>query len=82
MVGSRKTKAGGGGQDEGATGSRFRDWVEVEGLGCGVSDFGWGNYIFSIREVDIRLHGKGNSNFHGARPVYLNHPDNQVDSDQ
>jgi len=22
------------------------------------------------RKVDIRLHGKGNSNFHGARPVY------------
>ena len=22
------------------------------------------------RKVDIRLHGKGNSNSHGARPVY------------
>jgi len=24
----------------------------------------------SVRKVDIRLHGKGNSNSHGARPVY------------
>jgi hypothetical protein len=23
------------------------------------------------RKVDIRLHGKGNSNSHGARPVHL-----------
>ena len=25
------------------------------------------------RKVDIRLPGKGNSNSHGARPVYQNH---------
>ena len=34
------------------------------------------------RKVDIRLHGKGNSNSHGARPVYSNHVDDTVDSDQ
>jgi len=28
-----------------------------------------GSYQFT-REVDIRLPGKGNSNSHGARPVY------------
>ena len=27
------------------------------------------------RNVDIRLPGKGNSNFHGARPVHSNHLD-------
>ena len=27
------------------------------------------------RKVDIRLPGKGNSNSHGARPVYQNHLD-------
>ena len=32
-------------------------------------------------KVDIRLHGKGNSNFHGARPVYLDYLDDKVDSD-
>jgi len=36
----------------------------------------------SIRKVDIRLPGKGNSNSHGARPVYLKHLDDEVDSDQ
>jgi len=34
------------------------------------------------RKLDIRLHGKGNSNSHGARPVYYNHPDSKVDSIQ
>jgi len=34
------------------------------------------------RKVDIMLHGKGNSNSHGARPVYSNHLDEKVDSDQ
>ena len=34
------------------------------------------------REVDIRLHGTGNSNSHGARPVYYNHLDDTVDTDQ
>ena len=34
------------------------------------------------RKVDIRLPGEGNLNFHGARPVYLNHLDDEVDSDQ
>jgi hypothetical protein len=24
----------------------------------------------AARKIDIRLPGKGNSNFHGARPVY------------
>ena len=28
-----------------------------------------------FRTVDTRLHGKGNSNSHGARPVYSNHLD-------
>jgi len=30
----------------------------------------------------MRLSGKGNSNFHGARPVHENHLDDSVDSDQ
>jgi hypothetical protein len=34
------------------------------------------------RKVDSRLPGTGNSNSHGARPVYLNHLDDRVDSDQ
>jgi hypothetical protein len=29
----------------------------------------------AIRKVDIRPPGKGNSNSHGARPVYRNHLD-------
>ena len=33
-------------------------------------------------KVYIRPPGKGNSNSHGARPVYQNHLDDQVDSDQ
>jgi hypothetical protein len=32
--------------------------------------------------VDRRLPGKKNSNSHGARPVYLNRLDDEVDSDQ
>ena len=27
------------------------------------------------RKVDLRLPEKGNSNYHGVRPVYLNHLD-------
>ena len=27
--------------------------------------------VISIRKVDVRLHGKENSNSHGARPVHL-----------
>ena len=34
------------------------------------------------RKVDIRLPGKWHSNFHGARPVYSSHLDDEVDSDQ
>jgi len=34
------------------------------------------------RKVDIGLPGKENSDSHGARPVYLNHLDDHVDSDQ
>ena len=34
------------------------------------------------RKVDIRLSGKGNSNSHGAGPVYYNHHGDVVDSDQ
>ena len=33
------------------------------------------------RKVDVRPPGKGNSNSHGARPVYYNHLDDSVDSD-
>ena len=33
-------------------------------------------------KVDTGLHGKGNSNSHGARPVYQNYLDDKVDSDQ
>jgi len=32
------------------------------------------------RKVDIRLPGKGNSNSHGARPVYRNHLDETAES--
>ena len=34
------------------------------------------------KKLDVRLPGKGNSNTHGARPVYQNHLDDEVDSDQ
>jgi len=34
------------------------------------------------RKVDVKLPGKGNSNSRGARPVYKNHFDDSVDSDQ
>jgi hypothetical protein len=34
------------------------------------------------RKVDIRLHGKGNSNSHGARPVSYHHLDDKADLDQ
>ena len=37
---------------------------------------------FAHRKADITLHGKGNSNSHGARPVYWNRLDDSVDSDQ
>ena len=33
------------------------------------------------RKVDVRLPGKGNSNYYGARPVHSSHLDDQVDSD-
>ena len=35
-----------------------------------------------LRKVGIRLPEKGNSNSHGARPVYYNHHDDEVDPDQ
>ena len=31
--------------------------------------------FFQVRRVDVRPHIKGNSNSHGARPVYSNHLD-------
>ena len=32
---------------------------------------GWeGGLAVDSRKVDIRLHGKGDSNLHGARPIY------------
>ena len=31
------------------------------------------------KEARIRLYGKGNSNSHGARPVYQNHLDDKVE---
>jgi hypothetical protein len=34
------------------------------------------------RKVDIRIPEKGNSNSHGARPVFYNSLDNSVDLDQ
>ena len=36
----------------------------------------------SVRKVDMRLPGKGNSNAHSARPVYKNHLDDLVNLDQ
>jgi len=42
----------------------------------------WDPLIFLALEVDIRLPGKGNSNSHGARPVYKTNLDDHVDSDQ
>ena len=75
-------------------GSGFR----VSGFGFRVSTFGFlvsgfeGGTSCAVEvvlegfrvssRVDIRLHGKGNSNLHGARPVYSNHLDDTVDSDQ
>jgi len=41
-----------------------------------------GDEVGHPRKVEIRLPGKGNSNSHGARPVYQNHLDDKVDSDQ
>ena len=41
-----------------------------------------GNTFRMLRTVDNRLHRNRNSNSHGARPVYLNHQDDKVDSDQ
>ena len=38
--------------------------------------------VSSTRKVDIRLPGKGNSDSHGARPVFSNHLDDSVDSGQ
>ena len=35
-----------------------------------------------FRKVDVRLPEKGNSDSHGAKPVYLTHLDDCVDSDQ
>ena len=35
-----------------------------------------------FRQIDMKLHGKRNSNSHGARPVYSNHLEDKVDSDQ
>ena len=34
------------------------------------------------KKVDSRLHGKGKSKSHGARPVYYNNLDDIVNSDQ
>ena len=36
----------------------------------------------NLRTVDTRLPGKGDLNSHGAKPVHLNHLDDEVDSDQ
>jgi hypothetical protein len=36
----------------------------------------------ACRKADISLHGKGNSNSHGARPVYQNHLDDMANLDQ
>ena len=38
----------------------------------------WG----SNSKVDIRLHGKENSNFHDARPVFQDYLDDKVELDQ
>ena len=35
-----------------------------------------------LRKLNIRLPEKKSSNSHGARPVYQNHLDDSVDSDQ
>jgi hypothetical protein len=35
-----------------------------------------------LRKEDTRLPEKGSSNSHGVRPVYQNHFDDEVDSDQ
>ena len=60
--------------------------VRVSGFGFRVSGSGaHGSSSLKSntpRQVDVRPPGKGNSNSHGARPVYLNDLDDQVDSDQ
>ena len=50
----------------------------VSGFGCWLQGVG---FIFRSRKVDVSLPGKGNSNSHGARPVYQNHVDDEVASD-
>jgi len=40
------------------------------------------NSLTADRKVDINLPGNGDSNSHGAKPVYENHHDDRVDSDQ
>ena len=37
-------------------------------------------HVPSAGKVDMRLPGKRNSNSHGARPLYFNHLDDEVDS--
>jgi len=45
----------------------FLDWIRI-------GSPNW-TRLGRYRKVDIRLHGKENSNSHGARPVYSNHLD-------
>ena len=53
-------------------------------LGCLLAQqrLGWFQKSMDSRKVDVRLPGKGDPNCHGARLVYSNHLDDEVDSDQ
>ena len=51
-------------------------------FGVGVLGFRGQGVGFTTRKVHIRLPGKGNSDSHGARPIYQNHLDDSGDSDQ
>ena len=57
----------------GGDGERWREDGEGGSWGKGGKGGGlWkgGRGAVGVRNVDIRLPGKGNSNFHGARPVH------------
>ena len=59
----------------------LKEFFGIRGWGARVA---W--VVVRVREVfgkvDIRLHGKGDSNSHGAKPVHHNHVADKVDSDQ
>ena len=72
---------------KGPKGVDYRDPPSGSGTPLGEVDLKmkWGSILRRIelfRKVDVRLPGKENSNSRGARPVYQNHLDDLLDSDQ